>query len=277
MELSIVVPVFDRANVLSRAVGSIPRDSNAEIVIVDDGSRDLTPEVVAALQKENPSIIAVTLPENRGVNYARNRGIERASGEWISLLDSDDEYVEGGVPQVLASLRSVPADVDVVGFMTYREVGGAMQLRGYRVGEQWREQHPTYPEILFKDHVVGDIHYCVRRSIFAEGYAFFEYVNGFESAFFAKLAKEGKKFLYLNVPIDRRYTGTYEHLSKEPYKRWPRQFAKAWRLFVQEHRAELSKRPAVLRDYYARIGKTMLRYGDPAGLFWIARSRFAAV
>ncbi len=273
MKSSIIIPTYNRAPLLPRAVRSIPKDVSAEIIIIDDGSTDDTEEVVAALQKEDARIIFISLSENRGVNYARNTGIEKATGEWIQLLDSDDEYVSGGFDIASKVLETVPRDISVIGFMTLREVGSSMEPRGFRVGEQWNTYEPSYQDVLFKEHIQGDIHYCIRRSLFAqEGYRFAKYINGFEMAFFAKLAKDGKKFLYINQVVDMRHESMGMHLSTEPYKRWPRQFTCAYREFVKEHRAALSKRPKVLRDFYIRIGKGMLRSCNPLGVWWITRT-----
>ena len=273
MEISIIIPTYNRATLLSRAVQSIPKDADVEMIIIDDGSTDDTRKVVVELQKEDPRIIFIPLPTNRGVNYARNRGIEKATGDWIGFLDSDDEYVPGGMEQMVAKLQKTASDVDIVGFMTLREVGGVMESRGFRVGESWVAHNLSYEEVLFKEHITGDVHYCIRRSVFVlNHYRFPEYVNGFETAFFTKLAKDGKKFLYMNEVVDMRHSGGDVHLSAEPYKRWPRQFARAYREFVDEHYEMLSTRPNILRHFYKHIGKCMLRSYNALGVWWVLKA-----
>ena len=272
MKTSIIIPTYNRAHLLSRAVKSIHPGFPAEIIIADDGSVDNTKKVVAELQKKDPRIVFVPLPENKGVNYARNKGIESATSEWVQFLDSDDEYVTGGFEAIDKSLEDVPSDIDVVGFMTLRETGGIMEPRGFCVGEQWTTYEPSYQDVLFKEHIQGDIHYCIRRSIFAqEGYRFADYINGFETAFFAKLAKDGKKFLYINQVVDMRHNEGGTHLSTEPYKRWPRQFARAYRELVDEHYEIFFTRPDALRHFYMRTGKCMLRSGNPLGIWWFMK------
>ena len=170
MEISIIIPTYNRATLLPRAIRSIPRGVPAEIVIVDDGSTDNTIDVVQGLAKEDKRIIFIPLPTNKGVNYARNRGIEKATGEWIGFLDSDDEYVPGGMEQMVAKLQKTASDVDIVGFMTLREVGGVMESRGFRVGESWVAHNLSYEEVLLKEHITGDVHYCIRRSVFVSNH-----------------------------------------------------------------------------------------------------------
>ncbi|OYV27879.1 MAG: hypothetical protein B7W98_00830, partial [Parcubacteria group bacterium 20-58-5] len=193
--------------------------------------------------------------------------------EWISFLDSDDVYVPGGLGLVQAALVEVPADIDVVGFMTSRETGEGVLLQGgVRVDDEWSSYVPSYSDTLFKENIRGDINFWLRRSVFEDGYRFAEYVNGFEVAFFAKLAKDRKKFLYINKTTYLALDGGDVHLSAEPYKRWPRQFARAYREFVDEHYEMLSTRPDVLRHFYNHIGKCMLRSGNPLGMWWIVRT-----
>jgi glycosyltransferase involved in cell wall biosynthesis len=272
MSISVIIPTYNRARLLPRAVGSIPRQAETEIIIIDDGSTDDTWQVIEQLRTADPRIRTLRFSHNRGVNAARNAGIAQASGEWVSMLDSDDEYIEGGFETLTRELSQVPEDVDVVGFMTLREIGGCMEPRGYRPGASWESIEPTYTDVLFKEGIRGDIHYCLRRSLFEEGYIFAEYVNGFESAFYAKLARDGKRFLYRNILVDRRHSDPGYHLSDEPYKRWPRQFARAYREFVRDHYQALRVHPSALRGYYRRIGSSLLRSGNPLGFWWILRS-----
>lgn len=274
MGISIIIPTYNRAKLLPRAIRSIPRGVPAEIVIVDDGSTDNTIDVVQGLAKEDKRIIFIPLPTNKGVNYARNRGIEKATGEWIGFLDSDDEYVPGGFDTVREMLETVESGIDIVGFMTSLETREGRGSRGFRAGEQWDVYSPSYESILFKENIQGDIHYWFRRTLFGEGYRFPEFVNGFERALPAKLAKDGKKFLYLNKIVYRALDGGDVHLSSEPHKRWPRQFARAYREFVAEHYEMLSTRPDVLRHFYKHIGKCMLRSYNPLGLWWLAKALY---
>ena len=89
--ISVVVPAYNAAGYLSRALGSIEAQTCpvAEIVVVDDGSTDGT----AALVQERFPRVRYIRQENAGVAAARNRGIEVAGGDWIALLDADDDWL----------------------------------------------------------------------------------------------------------------------------------------------------------------------------------------
>lgn len=90
MAVSAVVPTYNREDVIERCLHSILRQSKPvdEIIVVDDASTDDTGQVVANLNHERVEF--VRHDENRGAAAARNTGIERASGEFILFLDSDD-------------------------------------------------------------------------------------------------------------------------------------------------------------------------------------------
>ncbi|MCD6533685.1 MAG: glycosyltransferase [Deltaproteobacteria bacterium] len=88
--ISAIIPTFNRSQSLIRAVASVLAQSwsNLEIIVVDDGSTDNSAEL---LRKRFGSRIRILqLPRNRGVSYARNRGIELSRGSFIAFLDSDD-------------------------------------------------------------------------------------------------------------------------------------------------------------------------------------------
>ncbi|MCU0839480.1 MAG: glycosyltransferase, partial [Rhodospirillales bacterium] len=88
--VAVVIPTYNRAHCVSEAIESVlaqtvPAD---EVIVVDDGSTDTTPEVLAGF---GDRIIVIRQP-NRGVSAARNAGIARATSEWITFLDSDDVW-----------------------------------------------------------------------------------------------------------------------------------------------------------------------------------------
>ncbi len=90
MRISVVIPTHDRAALLPRALDSVLAQSRPadEILVVDDGSRDDTAELVA---RRYPMVRLLRQPQ-RGVSAARNHGIAAAQGDWIALLDSDDAW-----------------------------------------------------------------------------------------------------------------------------------------------------------------------------------------
>jgi glycosyltransferase involved in cell wall biosynthesis len=93
MRISVIIPTYNRAQVLGRAIQSVLNQTlpAQEIIVVDDGSSDNTPALMA---DSFPQCTYLQQP-NLGVSAARNRGIEAASGDWLAFLDSDDEWLAG--------------------------------------------------------------------------------------------------------------------------------------------------------------------------------------
>jgi glycosyltransferase involved in cell wall biosynthesis len=89
--VSVIVPCFNGARTIRRALDSVRRQDYPaiEIIVVDDASTDETQEVLAQLAQADLRI--VRLPQNIGAAVARNAGIDVARGEFIAFLDADDE------------------------------------------------------------------------------------------------------------------------------------------------------------------------------------------
>lgn len=92
MLVSVIIPTFNRGQVLSRAVSSVLAQSHTclELIVVDDGSTDQTARM---LQEIADARFNYLWQQNQGVAAARNLGIEKSRGEYIALLDSDDLWL----------------------------------------------------------------------------------------------------------------------------------------------------------------------------------------
>ena len=93
--VSVIIPTYNRAHMLKRAIASLQNQtySNWEALIVDDASKDDTDVVVQQMQQEDKRIHFFKLDKNGGACVARNVGINNAKGEYVTFLDSDDEYL----------------------------------------------------------------------------------------------------------------------------------------------------------------------------------------
>jgi glycosyltransferase involved in cell wall biosynthesis len=103
---SVVIPSYNRADFLPACVESVRRSGlqQAEIVLVDDGSTDETPEVVRRL---GPGIRYLYQP-NGGEASARNVGIRHSRGRYVAFLDSDDQWLSGGHQALVEFLEQHP-------------------------------------------------------------------------------------------------------------------------------------------------------------------------
>lgn len=96
-KISIIIPVYNVEDYLSECVDSILNQTyeNYEVLLIDDGSTDKSPQICDTYSEKNNKI-SVIHTRNRGLSAARNLGTEKAQGEYIFYLDSDD-YVENNV------------------------------------------------------------------------------------------------------------------------------------------------------------------------------------
>ncbi|MGD8344984.1 MAG: glycosyltransferase [Desulfobacterales bacterium] len=102
--VSVIIPTYNRDWIVTEAIESVLAQdfSDYELIVVDDGSTDRTPEILAAYQNQ----LTVLRQANCGVSAARNRGIAAAAGRLIAFLDSDDLWL----PQKLTAQANFFAD-----------------------------------------------------------------------------------------------------------------------------------------------------------------------
>lgn len=106
-KVSIIVPTYNRAKVLPRAIESVLAQSytDFELIVVDDGSTDATPQVLSAFDDQRLRIIRQA---NAGLSAARNRGVSESVGEYLAFLDDDDEFTPLKLEHQVAYLEQHP-------------------------------------------------------------------------------------------------------------------------------------------------------------------------
>lgn len=111
MMFSIIIPLFNKENFITRAVKSVLAQEykNFELIIVNDGSTDNSLKVLSGI---NDSRIKIVSKTNGGVSSARNFGIEAASSDWICFLDADD-YWKPNHLEIILELKSKYQDAKI--------------------------------------------------------------------------------------------------------------------------------------------------------------------
>ncbi|MBN2707167.1 MAG: glycosyltransferase family 2 protein, partial [Deltaproteobacteria bacterium] len=106
--VSVVIPTFNRAQPLLRAVASVLDQTypRLQIIVVDDASTDASAALLTKCFGNRIELLR--LPRNRGVSHARNRGITFSRGDFIALLDSDDLWAPEKIERQLAFMRENP-------------------------------------------------------------------------------------------------------------------------------------------------------------------------
>lgn len=113
--MSAVVPAYNAAAFIERTLQSVCRQSwsDLEILVVDDGSRDGTADIVRRMAVEDPRI-RLLAQENQGVSAARNQGIRHARGDYIALLDADDLWMPEKISRQMQVFADSPRQVGLV-------------------------------------------------------------------------------------------------------------------------------------------------------------------
>ena len=97
IRVSIIIPCYNSAEWIEKCLKSISKRDDTEIICVNDGSSDNTLEFLKKYkEKKRKDLIIIDYKDNKGVSYARNQGIDKAQGEYILMLDSDD-YIDSKV------------------------------------------------------------------------------------------------------------------------------------------------------------------------------------
>ena len=114
--LSIIIPVYNVEKYLDRCIKSVLNQTynNLEIILVDDGSTDKSPEICDKYAK-NDTRIKVIHKKNGGVSEARNCGIEIAKGTYLGFVDSDDFIKENMYEFLMSALKRTNSDIATCG------------------------------------------------------------------------------------------------------------------------------------------------------------------
>ena len=113
--LSIAVPCYNSSAYMRRCIDSLlPGGEDVEIIIVNDGSEDNTPDIAEEYRERFPSIVKVVNKENGGHGSAVNAGLERAKGLYFKVVDSDDWVSQSAYIQILDTLKELVKDGNTV-------------------------------------------------------------------------------------------------------------------------------------------------------------------
>lgn len=156
MRLSVVIPVYNVAPYLRACLDSLLAQTYAdwEAICVDDGSADESGALLDAYAARDPRLVVVH-QENAGIGSARNAGLDRARGEWISFIDPDD-VVHPRLLEVLAKLVDTYPDSDVVMFrLDYFHQGEKIHWRSdATVGKRIVDMSSAVPLELLESYIV---------------------------------------------------------------------------------------------------------------------------
>ena len=118
--LSLIIPVFNSQNTLVECLDSILNQSynSYEIIIVNDGSTDNSQQIIEQYAILYPSIIKYVTKDNSGIGGARNVGIDKATGQYLGFVDSDDYVASNYFTVIEKIVKSQEPDLIIFSYRT---------------------------------------------------------------------------------------------------------------------------------------------------------------
>lgn len=125
--ISVIIPTYNREKLISRAIKSVMDQTykDIEVIVIDDASNDNTEKVVSSLKYDN--LYYYKLKKNGGACKARNFGIDKAKGDYISFLDSDDEWEKDKLEKQYNFLKE--KNVEIVSCNYFYEKNGSIKRK----------------------------------------------------------------------------------------------------------------------------------------------------
>ena len=157
IKLSIIIPTFNQEELILRCLESIPIREDIEVIVVDDGSIDNTYNNLVEFSKTYANkLTIIENGENKGVGFSRNTGLEKAIGEYIGMIDSDDYVYTDLYNEVINKLDG---EIDIV----YMDLVKNDNTH-FRLNEESKMRLCGCPCKFIKRSLIGDIRFPLKRS-----------------------------------------------------------------------------------------------------------------
>lgn len=123
--VTVIIPAYNAESYIEETLDSVLAQSisNWEMIVIDDGSTDRTPEILAEYAKKDARIRLITNEANMGVAKTRNRGLELFRGQYVAFLDSDDYWESHMLEKMLARAGETGADIVYCSYSLVDESG----------------------------------------------------------------------------------------------------------------------------------------------------------
>ena len=216
MKISVVIPTYNRKHTLPRALDSVLAQSYQpfEIIVIDDGSNDGTFDLIKSkypsinlLESHKPSK-SLKGYSQKGVSVARNVGIKQSKGDWIALLDSDDEWIPDKLIKQVQLLKKNEGSV----FCHTNEI---WIRNGIRVNQH--KKHQKYGGYIFKECLdicrISPSSALIHKSIFEDIGLFDESLKVCEDYDLWLRITSNYPVLFLDEFLIKKYGGHEDQLS----------------------------------------------------------------
>ena len=201
---TIITPVYNRADCIKRCIESVVSQNFDlyELIIINDGSTDETLNEIKTIEARYNKITVINYDVNKGVNYARNRGIEKAKGNFIIFLDSDDYLVKNALNIIDEAIRSYP------GYEHYLFINDVDNNMIHKNVHEY-----SYADWL-SENVSGDFAHVIKTSCFYD-LMFVEKFRIYERLNWMRVLRNNKKQLFIPTVVSCIERDREDSVSKE--------------------------------------------------------------
>lgn len=158
--VSVIIPAYNAAKTILETIQSIQQQtfSDFELIVINDGSTDETLEVLATISDPRLKIFSY---ENGGLPVARNRGIEQATGEYLSFIDADDLWTPNKLESQLAALDQHPDAGVAYSWTAFIDENSNFLYAWQPIYYQGN----VYPDLLIENFISSGSNILVKRQI----------------------------------------------------------------------------------------------------------------
>lgn len=206
MKISVITPVYNRADCIAACMesvsGQLPCACEIEHIVVDDGSSDSTGDIVADYAQAHSHVKLIRFDKNRGTNAGRNAAVAAATGDYVMILDSDDEMLPGAIASVA---QAIAGNEDFSYFMFVCDDRAAENAH-------FCAEHTFILQDFIQGMVSGDFVHVIPRRIISE-LPFDESLRIYEGAFFMRFYRAAGKVKFINKTIYHRNRDRADHVT----------------------------------------------------------------
>lgn len=193
--ISVIMAAYNAEKTIKQAIDSVLNQTypNFELLVIDDCSQDSTAKIVNSIAEKDSRVHLISNKKNKGVSYTRRCGLERARGEWIAILDSDDMWAPEKLEKQIILQKKKNADLLFTG-------SAFMDLDGQPI--DWYLHAPaqvTYRQLL-KQNVLSNSSALVRKKLYTKYYVFGDELHE-DFAIWLAILKDGRKAYGVDEPL----------------------------------------------------------------------------
>lgn len=242
LKLSIIVPVYNSEQYLVRCIESVLNQeySNIEVLLIDDGSPDNSPRICDEYEKKDKRVCVIH-QQNSGVAIARNNGLESASGDYITFVDSDDYIERDMYTSMMQIIKQYNCDVVMCDckkeFENHSEIYTHNIRAGYYNKQQLEKEY--YSHLLIMENVEYPATIsnclCVFRNKKKDEKEIIKYEPGIRYSedllFGAQLMRQAESFYYMKGKTGYHYNCTNINSATHMYN------AEKWNDYIKLYHA----------------------------------------